>query len=199
MCRVGIRSFLLDTEIIPVGEADNGRDAVRLALELKPDVILMDLRMPGMGGIEAIRKILEFSPGTKILALTGSAVEQQILEAIRAGALGYLPKDCNQETCLRAIRTVSRGEPALPAPITQSLLGVQPMGAAPAHLTRRERSVLELLAQGQDDDEMARRLGVSRATVRTHVSKTLAKLGVRNRVEATLYALRHDWVSLDGG
>lgn len=197
--RAGIKALLEKAhDITVVGEASDGAEAIVAARELAPDVILMDLQMPGINGGEAIRKILASAPQTRILILTGSATEKGTLQAVRAGALGYLSKDCNQGACLEAIRKIHRGEVSLPADITRRLMhDFEKPGPSTKTLTRRELDVLRRLAQGRDDDEIAEQLHVSKATIRSHVSNMLAKLQLKNRVEATLYALRHDLVALE--
>lgn len=197
--RTGVRAMIDGVAgITVVAEASNGRQAVDMALALWPDVILMDLRMPVMDGVTAIRLILAEAPSLRILILTGAASEVETRAAVRAGALGYLSKDSPQEACVEAIHTLHRGEISLPPRLTQKLMlhrEQPPPGGEP--LTPQERRVLQLLAQGLDDREIARGLGVKNATVRTHVSNLLTKLALKNRVEATLYALRQGLISLE--
>ena len=193
--RKGIRALLSEAggfEI--VGEAGNGQDAVLLAQESSPDVILMDLLMPGMDGIEATRQITSRQPKTRILVLTSFAADNKVFPAIKAGALGYLLKDSSPEELVRAIRQVHRGEPSLHPTIARKLLQeiarpaeLQP---APEALTDREMTVLRLIAQGLSNQEIAGRIAVSEPTVRTHVSRILGKLHVASRTQAALYAVR---------
>ena len=200
IARKGTLALLADVEGIEViGEACNGLDAVEKAQALKPDVILMDLVMPEMGGVEATQRILGTHPGMTILILTGSDLEHEILAAVRAGALGYLSKDADEKECVRAIRQVHRGEPSLPPEITRKLIG-HPTFASQAppleQLTPREDEILRLIARGLDNHQIGERLFVSETTVRTHVRNILGKLLLSNRVEIVLYALREGVMTL---
>ena len=193
--RKGIRALLSESggfEI--VGEAADGREAVAAAAETQPDVILMDLLMPGMDGIEATLRITAQRPGARILVLTSFAADNKLFPAIKAGALGYLLKDSSPEDLLRAIRQVHRGEPALHPTIARKLLQeiAQPVDLPPAPeaLTARELAVLRLIAQGLSNQEIADQLSVSEPTVRTHVSRILGKLHLASRTQAALYAVR---------
>lgn len=201
--RKGI-SALLATEpgIVVVEEAGDGRAAVERALAVKPDVILMDLMMPVMDGIEATRQITKALTGTRVLVLTSFAGNDQVFPAIKAGALGYLLKDSSPEELVEAIRQVYRGEawlhPAIARKVMQELAkpAAQPAEGSPDDLTEREMDVLKLLTQGQSNKEIAERLVVSEATVRTHVSNILNKLHLASRTQAALYALRQGIISL---
>lgn len=193
--RKGIRALLSETggfEI--VGEAADGQEAVVVAAESQPDVILMDLLMPVMDGIEATLRITAQRPGARILVLTSFAADNKLFPAIKAGALGYLLKDSSPEDLLRAIRQVHRGEPALHPTIARKLLQeiAQPVDLPPAPeaLTARELAVLRLIAQGLSNQEIADQLSVSEPTVRTHVSRILGKLHLASRTQAALYAVR---------
>jgi NarL family two-component system response regulator LiaR len=200
--RKGIAAVL---EIVPdievVGEAENGRDAVRQVEALQPDVILMDLVMPEMDGIEAIRRIKERQPGARILVLTTFAGEDQILPAIKAGALGYHLKDSRPQELAQAIRQVHRGEsslhPIIARKVLEELLRPSSRPPTPDPLTPREVEVLQLVAQGLENSEIAEKLVITEATVRTHVSNITAKLHVASRTQAALYALREGIASLD--
>jgi NarL family two-component system response regulator LiaR len=200
--RKGIAAVL---EIVPdievVGEAENGRDAVRQVEALQPDVILMDLVMPEMDGIEAIRRIKERQPGARILVLTTFAGEDQILPAIKAGALGYHLKDSRPQELAQAIRQVHRGEsslhPVIARKVLEELSRPSSRPPTPDPLTPREVEVLQLVAQGLENWEIAEKLVISEATVRTHVSNITAKLHVASRTQAALYALREGIASLD--
>lgn len=195
-------SDLLGTEpgIELVGEATNGRDAVTAVADLKPDVVLMDLVMPEMDGIEAIRRITAAQPEAKILVLTSFATDDKVFPAIKAGALGYLIKDTGPDELVAAIRKVYAGEATLHPSIAQKLLqelaqsGERP--SAPDPLTPREVEVLKLVAQGLSNQEIAAALVVSVATVYTHVSRILDKLHLASRTQAALYALREGLASL---
>lgn len=207
--RKGIRALLSESggfEI--VGEAADGQEAVAAAAETQPDVILMDLLMPVMDGIEATRRITSQQPGAAILVLTSFAADNKLFPAIKAGALGYLLKDSSPEDLLRAIRQVHRGEPALHPTIARKLLQeiAQPIDLPPVPeaLTGRELAVLRLIAQGLSNQEIADQIAVSEPTVRTHVSRILGKLHLASRTQAALYAVREgleaeDAVSAEGG
>lgn len=199
--RRGIKD-LLETEpdILLVGEAVNGQQAVQAVAELQPDVVLMDLVMPVMDGIEATRQIRKDSPGIRILVLTSFATDDKVFPAIKAGALGYLIKDTAPEDLIRAIRQVQRGEVSLHPTIAQKLLkeitspASAPVEAEP--LTTREVEVLQSIARGLNNQEIAAELVLSAATVYTHVSNILAKLHLASRTQAALYAVREGYASL---
>lgn len=199
--RRGIRD-LLDTEedIVVIGEAVNGRDAVRAAADLQPDVILMDLVMSEMDGIEATRRIQDAHPEVKILVLTSFATDDKLFPAIKAGALGYLIKDTAPEELVRAIHQVYGGEPTLHPDIARKLLAEigkpadKPAAADP--LTDREMDVLKLIARGQSNQEIAAALVIGVTTVYTHVSNILSKLHLATRTQAALYAIREGYVPL---
>jgi len=193
--RKGIRALLSEAGGFEVvGEAGSGQEAVLRAQETHPDVILMDVLMPGMDGIEATRQITSRQPKTRILVLTSFAADNKVFPAIKAGALGYLLKDSSPDELVRAIRQVHRGEPSLHPTIARKLLQeiarpveLQP---APEALTDREMTVLRLIAQGLSNQEIADRISVSEPTVRTHVSRILGKLHLASRTQAALYAVR---------
>lgn len=199
--RKGIKAVL---EVVPdielVGEARNGLEAVEQDAHLQPDVILMDLVMPDVDGIEAIRRIKQQRSEARILVLTTFAGEDLVFPAIKAGALGYHLKDSSPDTLVEAIRQVYQGEPALHPAIARKVLqellapSEQPPTADP--LTHRELEVLRMLAQGWENREIAEKLVVSQATVRTHVSNILGKLHLASRTQAALYALREGLASL---
>ena len=193
--RKGIRALLSEADGFEVvGEAEDGQAAVVAASETQPDVILMDLLMPGMDGIEATRRITDQQPGARILVLTSFAADNKMFPAIKAGALGYLLKDSSPEELVRAIRQVHRGEPSLHPTIARKLLREIARSAepqpAPEALTAREMTVLRLIAQGLSNQEIADRIAVSEATVRAHVSRILSKLHLASRTQAALYAVR---------
>ena len=201
--RRGIQAVLETTDDIElVGEAANGRQAVAAVATLQPDVILMDLVMPEMDGIEAIRQIRAQQPKARILVLTTFAGNDKIFPAIKAGAMGYHLKDASTEELVQAIRRVQRGEPSLHPDVARKLL--QELAGPPTErpltpepLTQREVEVLQLIAQGLDNQQIAGRLVISEATVRTHVSNILGKLHIASRTQAALYALREGIASLD--
>jgi NarL family two-component system response regulator LiaR len=200
--RRGIQSLLAEEEDIQaVGEAVNGKDALEKAKSLKPDVILMDLVMPEMNGIEAIEKITASMPETRILVMTSFAADDKVFPSIKAGALGYLLKDSDPEDLIRMIRQVYRGElsihPTIARKVIQELNRPAKEPLTPSPITEREEEILQLLAQGLENKEIAARLVVRDATVRTHVSNILRKLQLANRVQATLYALRTGLTSLE--
>ena len=203
--RRGIKQ-LLSTEagIEVVGEGTNGREAVADVDGLKPDIVLMDLVMPVMDGIEATRQIKASNPSIQILVLTSFATDDKIFPAIKAGALGYLIKDTGPDELLQAIRQLHKGQPTLHPSIAQKLLKELSLASEPAQqpvpLTEREAEVLKLIAHGLSNQEIAETLVVSAATVYTHVSKILEKLHLASRTQAALYALREGLASLyDGG
>lgn len=200
--RKGVRALLMDADdITVVGEAADGREAVAAAGRLGPQVILMDLKLPCLDGVEAIRAILAEQPDVGVIVLTGTDGDEQILSAVEAGALGYLAKTSEREDFLMAIRQVSRGELWLPPRLTRKLLAhLKPRsGGGPGEpLTSRETGVLNLLAKGRSNQQIAQELCIAEATVRTHVSHILDKLGVNNRVEAALHALRAGVATLEG-
>jgi NarL family two-component system response regulator LiaR len=200
--RKGIRA-LLSTEpgIEVVGEAGDGITAVEGVLALRPDVTLMDLMLPGIEGAEAIARIRAVWPEARILVLTSFVTDEKVLPAIRAGARGYLLKDSAPEDLVRAIRQVDRGESPLdPSVAGRVMSALNQPAAAPATdaLTTRELDVLREVARGYSNQEIADRLSLSEATVRTHISHILSKLQLASRTQAALYALREGLVSLDG-
>ena len=199
--RRGIKQ-LLDTEadIEVVGEATNGREAIADMDKLKPNIVLMDLVMPVMDGIEAIRQIKISHPQIQILVLTSFATDDKVFPAIKAGALGYLIKDTGPEELVRAIRQVHQGQLTLHPTIAQKLLKELTLTSerppSPDPLTDREVEVLKLVARGLSNQEIAETLVVSIATVYTHVSNILDKLHLASRTQAALYALREGLASL---
>jgi DNA-binding NarL/FixJ family response regulator len=193
--REGVRTMLLTAPNIEiVGEAANGEDTIAHAERLQPDVILMDLKMPGMGGIEATRRILHTSPHIGVLVLTMFEADETVFAAMRAGARGYLLKDADQDELIRAIQAVSRGEAIFSPAIAQRLvhyfaaLRSTAADLAFPELTEREREVLHLIAQGHSNTEIADQLLLSLKTVRNHVSNIYSKLQVADRAQAIVRA-----------
>lgn len=202
--RKGIQALLAtEAHIEVIGEAENGKEAIRLVEKLKPDVILMDLQMPEMGGIEAIGHITGSKPGARILVLTSFATDDKVFPAIKAGALGYLLKDSSPEELIQAIQQVYRGESSLHPTIARKVLQELSRPLAPEQkptddpLTEREVDVLRLVARGMGNQQIADQLIISEATVRTHVSNILSKLHLASRTQAALYALQKGLASLD--
>ena len=200
--RKGIKVLVAtEKDMQVVGEAENGADAVQKAASLKPDVILMDLVMPVMDGIEATGRITAEQPGARILVLTSFAADDKVFPAVKAGALGYLLKDSSPEQLLEAIRQVHRGEPSLEPAIARKVLQElsNPGQGKPTvePLTQRELEVLRLISQGLSNKEIAAKIFVAEWTVRTHVSNVLSKLHLASRTQAALYALRSGLASLD--
>ncbi len=196
--RTGLRNVLEDRGMSVAAEATSGEDAVEAATRLAPDVVLMDLRMPGMGGLEATRRIIAAAPRTRVLVLTVSDSDSDVIEAILAGACGYLVKDSSLDDLVRGIELAARGEAAIsPSVATKVLDRVRATTPDPEYanlitseLSQREIEVLKLLAHGQDNVQIGRELVISPKTVKNHISSILAKLQVENRIQAALYAIR---------
>jgi DNA-binding NarL/FixJ family response regulator len=201
LMRAGFRTVLeASGDIEVVGEAEDGEQAVEAARALQPDVVLMDIRMPRIDGIEATRRL----PAHKVLILTTFGLDDYIVEALRAGASGFILKDVPAAELVRAVRVVAAGDALLSPEVTRRLLDrvgrrlPAPVAAQPdalSELTDREREVLELLARGLTNAEIADALVVGEATVKTHVSRVLAKLGLRDRVQAVVLAYEIGLVS----
>ena len=185
--RQGLRTFLeLQDDIEVMGDACDGEEAVAAALDGRPDVVIMDLVMPGLDGIEATRRILRERPATRVIALTSFLDDEKVLPAVRAGAAGYLLKDVEPEQLVRAIRTVHGGEALLHPAATATVMRELADHAEPA--------VLALVARGLPNKLIAHELGIAEKTVKTHMSSILAKLGVTDRTQAALLAVRRGWV-----
>jgi DNA-binding NarL/FixJ family response regulator len=197
--RTGLASLLADEDGIEVvAQASGGRMGVRLAAELNPDVILMDLRMPDMTGPEATRKIVARSPGTRVLALTVASEDRDVAEALQAGACGFLAKDTPVDSLVVAVHAAARGMAWLSPKAAEVVLGrirntppPQEQQSTPLeHLSSRELDVLRLIANGMENAEIAAELNISPRTAKNHVSNILTKLGLPSRVQAAVYAVR---------
>jgi DNA-binding NarL/FixJ family response regulator len=198
LVRVGLRKILdSEPEMTVLGEAGDGEDAVAAARELRPDVVLMDIRMPVLDGIEATRRIVRAQPGTRVLILTTFGLDTYVYDALRAGASGFMLKDAPPEEIAAAVRIVASGEALLAPAVTRAVIAEftrQAPAAAPApppavaELTPREHEVLDLLVRGLSNREICERLFISDATTKTHVARILQKLGLRDRVQAVIYA-----------
>jgi len=196
--RQGLRMFLsLDPDIQVVGEAANGQEAVAMARELQPDVVLMDLLMPVMDGLQATRAIRTEMPEVEILALTSVLEGASITRAIRAGAIGYLLKDTDAEELHRALRGAAEGRVQLAPEAAERLMREVKAPESPEELTERETDVIRLLARGKANKQIASELIVEEKTVKAHVSSILLKLGVQSRTQAALHAVRTGLVSTE--
>ena len=198
--REGLETILgLSPGIEVVGAAADGEEAVRMVAERRPDIVLMDLRMPRLGGVEATRRITREFPATRVVVLTTYADDESIFGALEAGALGYLTKDAGAQEIQRAIQIVHAGEalldPAVQLRVIRALSGhvrgARREPALPDDLTPREAEVLRLIAQGLNNREIAERLFVTEATVKTHINNIFGKAGLRDRAQAVVYAIRH--------
>jgi DNA-binding NarL/FixJ family response regulator len=192
--RQGLRGFLeLQADIVVAGEAASGPEAVEVARRLRPDVVLMDLVMPGGGGIEALRELRAVVPDARVLVLTSFVDDVQVFAAMEAGAAGYLLKDVSPDALAAAVRDVHAGRPALGPAVAERLMrraGGDPTNPGLASLTARERDVLRLMVDGLANKQIARRLSITEKTVKTHVSSILGKLGVADRTQASVLAVR---------
>jgi NarL family two-component system response regulator LiaR len=208
--RQGLRMFIeMQSDMAVVGEGANGLEAVELATRLKPDVILLDLKLPEMDGVEATRKILAADPQARVLILTSFGEDDKVFPAIRAGAQGYLLKDIQPRDLIQAIRESHQGKaqlhPDVARRLMQAVSGDMPAekpkpASLPAELqelTEREREVLGMIAQGLTNHEIAEEMVISEKTVKTHVSNLLDKLGLEDRTRAAIWALKHGLGSND--
>lgn len=197
--RQGLRMFLaLDPDLEVVGEASDGAEAVRVAKELTPDVVLMDLLMPVMDGITAIGVIRRELPDTEVVALTSVLEDEKVVGAVRAGAIGYLLKDTESDELRRAIKAAAAGQVQLSPKAAARLVREVRAPESPETLTEREIEVLKLVAAGKANKEIAAALSIGEKTVKAHVSNLLAKLGMQSRTQAALYAVRIGLVPADG-
>ena len=188
--RQGLRMFLaLDPEIEIVGEAASGEEAIQQARDIRPDVVLMDLVMPGMGGVAATRMIRTEMPAVEVVALTSVVADEAVTGAIRAGAIGYLLKNTEADELRRAIKSAAAGKVYLSPEAAARLVREVKIPGSPEALTERETAVLRLIAKGQANKQVARQLGIREQTVKTHVSNILGKLQLQSRTQAALYAV----------
>ena len=196
--RQGLRMFLsLDPDLEVIGEAENGKEALAMARELKPDVVLMDLLMPVMDGIAATEAIRRELPNVEVIALTSVLEDVSVSGAVRAGAIGYLLKNTEAEDLGRAIKAAADGQVQLAPEAAARLMHEVRMPESPEALTDRETEVLRLVARGRANKQIAHELFVGEKTVKAHVSSILTKLGVQSRTQAALYAVRIGLVSMD--
>jgi DNA-binding NarL/FixJ family response regulator len=201
LVRVGLHKILdAEPDLTVVGEAADGDDAVALTQRLRPDVVLMDIRMPVLDGIEATRRITAARPATRVVILTTFGLDEYVYESLRAGASGFLLKDAPPEEIAAAVHIVARGEALLAPAVTRTVIEEfartratepAPLPTAVEQLTSREREVLDLLARGLSNPEICARLVISEATAKTHVARILQKLNLRDRVQAVIYAYEH--------
>jgi DNA-binding NarL/FixJ family response regulator len=198
LVRVGLRKIMeTEPDTTVVGEASNGEEAVSAVRALRPDVVLMDIRMPVLDGIEATRRIIRAQPGTKVLILTTFGLDSYVYDALRAGASGFMLKDAPPEEIAAAVRIVAGGDALLAPAVTRAVIDEFARRPAPrepaappaiAELTAREREVLDLLVRGRSNPEICAQLVISDATAKTHVARILQKLGLRDRVQVVIYA-----------
>ncbi len=188
--RDALKSLLSARELEVVGEAADGQEAVELAWELKPDVVLMDLQMPGVDGVAATREIVAAGLGVDVLVLTSYSDNERILDALDAGAVGYLLKDADPDDVLTGIRAVSRGESPIHPKAARALLGARSAGGRP-QLTAREVEVLTLVRDGLANKQIAKRLEISERTVKAHLTSAFSRIGVSDRTQAALWAQRN--------
>ena len=199
--RTGLASLLSEDERVEVvGQAIDGSEAVKQAIKFKPDVVLMDLKMPNVDGIEATRQILEAVPGAKVLILTTFETDSQVIQALKAGASGYVLKDSSAAAIVSSIVAVMSGERVMASAVANRVLEMLTGTTTPKEfydgLTNREIEILKLLANGMANKQIAYRLKISEKTVRNHVSNTYEKLGIYDRSQAVLYAVRKGLVEV---
>jgi DNA-binding NarL/FixJ family response regulator len=179
-----------DPELEVVGSVGDGAAAVSLCAELRPDVALMDLSMPGMDGVEATRRIVESAPGVQVVVLTSFVDRERVLAALDAGAIGYLLKDADPDELLRGVHAAARGESPLDPRAARTMLGAQRATGPLEELSEREREVLSLVAEGLPNKQIGRRLGISEKTVKAHLTHVFRTIGVDDRIQAGLWARR---------
>ena len=201
LCRTGLTSLLGEDERVEVvGQAVDGADAVKQTLKLKPDVVLMDIKMPNVDGIEATRQIVEAVPGIKVLILTTFETDSQVIQALKAGASGYVLKDSSAAAIVSSIVAVMSGEKVMASAVANRVLDMLTGTATPKEfydgLTNREIEILKLLANGMANKQIAYRLKISEKTVRNHVSNMYEKLGIYDRSQAVLYAVKKGLVEV---
>jgi len=196
--RIGLKSLLdRHPQFTVVGEASSAREALEQVANLKPEVVIMDIRLPGTSGIEACEEIVNKFPGTKVIMLTSYAEDEMLFSAIRAGASGYILKQIGSDDLVKALEAVSRGEALLDPAVTQRVFQEvrravkEEEASAFAHLSQQEKHVLLLVSEGKTNREIAKALFLGEGTVRNYVSSILSKLGVNNRAEAAAYAVEH--------
>ncbi|MBW8871124.1 MAG: response regulator transcription factor [Leifsonia sp.] len=202
--RLGFRMVLeAEPDLVVVGEAADGAEAVRLSAELRPDVVLMDVRMPTLDGIEATRRIVEADPGARIIILTTFDLDEYAFGGLRAGASGFLLKDARPDELIGAVRAVAAGDAAVSGRVTRAMLELfadrlpagdvpSPGGKDPAEvLTPREREILLAMGEGLSNGEIGARFYLTESTVKTHVGRVLSKLQLRDRVHAVIFAYEH--------
>ena len=196
--RTGLRNLLEEQGVNVVGEAENGETAIRLASDLAPDVVIMDLNMPGVGGVETTRRLSSLAPLSRVVVLTISADDDDVMNAVMAGACGYLLKDSSIQELIAGIKAASEGEslisPQIAAKVLQRLRAQSKDADAAevirAELSDRELQVLKLIANGKDNAQIARELFISPKTVKNHISNILMRLQIENRIQAAVYAVR---------
>ena len=180
-----------DPELVVVGTAQDGEAGVALCVEHRPDVALMDLSMPGMGGIEATRRIVAQAPEVQVVVLTSFMDRDQIVDALASGAIGYLVKDAEPEELIRGIHAAARGESPIDSRAARTMLGAQHASDPLDVLTERERQVLSLVSEGLPNKQIARRLEISEKTVKAHLTSAFRAIGVDDRMQAAMWARRH--------
>ncbi len=192
MVRSGLTVLIDGTgDLHVVGEAADGRQAVELAAELQPDVVLMDLSMPGMDGVEATRELLRQRPESVVVVLTSFSDQPRVTEALKAGAVGYLLKDCDPRDLLAAIRSAAEGHAPLDPRVARALLPSATTASPSDGLSAREKDVLRLVAQGLANKQVGTRLGISERTVKAHLGRVFREIGVQDRTSAALWAQEH--------